>query len=185
MIMHVHVNIVWIFADSPIASLCRIYISRPGPHHLLLFCSVSIECKSLAPFPFFLTPVKPLILGLCARRHCAFFRTHPSPPPFPSLFSHPSSHKINALRLLLGVFVTQAGPASLHTLQDVYTPVHNTLCQSVLTGVSPYAIHIPSFAHMWGFCMAFKQTASDSGCVRFTLFFATTNVYECWCGVAL
>lgn len=59
--------------------------------------------------------------------------------------------------------MTQAGPASLHALVDVYTPVYNTLRHSALTGVVPYAVHIPSFAHMWGYIMAFKQTSSNNG----------------------
>lgn len=56
-----------------------------------------------------------------------------------------------------GVLVTQAGPSSMHALADVFTPVCNTLRHSNFEHVYPYSVHLPSFAHTWGFCLAAKS----------------------------
>ena len=51
-----------------------------------------------------------------------------------------------------GAFVTQSGPASVHTATDCYTAIHKTL-QQVFPMVAPYVTHIPSFTNQWGFNM--------------------------------
>jgi thermospermine synthase len=56
-----------------------------------------------------------------------------------------------------GVFVTQAGPASVHACTDCFTAIHTTLKQ-VFPYVSAYATHIPSFTNLWGFHLALKST---------------------------
>ena len=56
-----------------------------------------------------------------------------------------------------GVFVTQAGPASIHACTDCFTAIHTTLKQ-VFPYVSAYATHIPSFTNLWGFHLALKST---------------------------
>lgn len=56
-----------------------------------------------------------------------------------------------------GVFVTQAGPASIHACTDCFTAIHTTLKQ-VFPYVFAYATHIPSFTNLWGFHLALKST---------------------------
>ncbi len=60
-----------------------------------------------------------------------------------------------------GIFVTQSGPASVHTCSDVYTCVYRTLT-NVFSNVIPYLAHIPSFTNQWGFNMAIKNDCEVS-----------------------
>jgi len=50
-----------------------------------------------------------------------------------------------------GVFITQSGPASLLTMQHVFTPIYKTLKKVWGEKVYPSVVHIPSFADCYGF----------------------------------
>jgi thermospermine synthase len=60
-----------------------------------------------------------------------------------------------------GVFVTQAGPASVHACTDCFTAIHTTL-QQVFPFVFADATHIPSFTNLWGFHLALKTAEGNS-----------------------
>lgn len=52
-----------------------------------------------------------------------------------------------------GIFVTQAGPAGIHTHREVFSSIYNTL-RHVFKYIITYTTHIPSFADTWGWVMA-------------------------------
>jgi spermidine synthase len=58
-----------------------------------------------------------------------------------------------------GIFVTQSGPADLLCIEECFTTINRTLVAS-FDHVFPYTSHVPSFACVWGFNMAFNKHAS-------------------------
>jgi hypothetical protein len=60
-------------------------------------------------------------------------------------------------------------------MTDVFTPVFNTLKHSQFPHVYAYAVHLPSFAHMWGYCLAAKETSEPSSYV--SLYAITVRVF--------
>lgn len=55
-----------------------------------------------------------------------------------------------------GVFVTQAGPAGLHTSSQVCTPIWRTL-GTVFAAVTLMVTHVPSYSDTYGFCVCSAQ----------------------------
>ncbi|KAJ4957628.1 hypothetical protein NE237_024739 [Protea cynaroides] len=55
-----------------------------------------------------------------------------------------------------GIFVTQAGPAGIHTHKEVFSSIYNTL-KHVFKHVLAYTAHVPSFVDTWGWVMASDQ----------------------------
>jgi spermidine synthase len=58
-----------------------------------------------------------------------------------------------------GIFVTQSGPADLLCVEECFTTINRTLVES-FDYVFPYSSHVPSFACVWGFNMAFNKHPS-------------------------
>jgi spermidine synthase len=55
-----------------------------------------------------------------------------------------------------GIFVTQSGPADLLCVDECFTTINRTLVAG-FDHVFPYTSHVPSFACVWGFNMAFNN----------------------------
>jgi thermospermine synthase len=55
-----------------------------------------------------------------------------------------------------GLFVTQAGPAGLHTSNQVCTPIYRTL-STVFPSVVLLVTHVPSYSDTYGFCICSAQ----------------------------
>jgi spermidine synthase len=60
-----------------------------------------------------------------------------------------------------GIFVTQSGPADLLCIDECFTTINRTLAAS-FDYVFPYSSHVPSFACVWGFNLAFNKHSSLS-----------------------
>jgi len=58
-----------------------------------------------------------------------------------------------------GIFVTQSGPADLLCVDECFTTINRTLV-AAFDQVYPYTSHVPSFACVWGFNLAFYNHAS-------------------------
>jgi len=64
-----------------------------------------------------------------------------------------------------GVLVTQSGACSLYNFEECFTAIHNTLKNS-FDCVKGYSTHIPSFAGVWGFNIAYNKDQSPDSNVE-------------------
>ncbi|MCB9641383.1 MAG: fused MFS/spermidine synthase [Myxococcales bacterium] len=60
-----------------------------------------------------------------------------------------------------GILLVQSSAAGAFTCQDLFTPIHNTLCQ-VFPRVVPYADLVPSFSDKWGWNLCFSDASMDA-----------------------
>lgn len=69
-------------------------------------------------------------------------------------------HVIKCKLNIGGLFVTQSGPGGYLTYHQVFAPINRTL-REVFPYVVPYNAHVPSFADMWSWNLAFSATSEQ------------------------
>ena len=77
----------------------------------------------------------------------------------PSYWLYTQSFYSNVIRHKLssdGLFVNQSGPGGFLTYHQVFAPINRTM-REVFPKVVPYHAHVPSFADVWSWCLAFSS----------------------------